>query len=289
MKMKLAQRLVVRYYIAQLKALALVSPKKAAAKAFELFCTPVRGKKTKNIPAVFAKAQPIAFSSETLTIRGFQWKPEQSNGKKVLILHGFSSNAYKFDKYINPLLKEGFQVILFDAPAHGSSDGKLINAYIYGKAILEAEKLYGPFYALIGHSLGGLAASLVFEALPDNEHRKLVLIAPATETTTTLADYFRMIPVDEKVKAAFMQLITDISGKDVLYYSVSRVTRNISSPVLWVHDRADTVCPFKDVAPLVEENLPHIQFLITEQLGHSRIYKDATVIKKVIDFIAGNN
>jgi pimeloyl-ACP methyl ester carboxylesterase len=215
--------------------------------------------------------------------------PRPVNGKKILILHGFSSNAYKFDKYINPLLKAGFEIVLFDAPGHGRSEGKLINALIYKKVIQQAEKKFGPFNGIMGHSLGGLAASLAFEEFPDKENRRLALVAPATETTTALANFFQMIPLDHKTKKAFMQLITDIGGKDVLYYSVSRVVKHLNSPVLWVHDKQDSTCPYKDVKPLLKLELPHVRFMITEQLGHSRIYKDAAVCREIVSFFKALN
>jgi pimeloyl-ACP methyl ester carboxylesterase len=285
MKMKLAQRLAIRYHITRIKALGMVSPRKAAEKAFELFCTPLPVRKSKQVPAVFEKAEKISFAHQDMTIRGYRWIPEQGNGKKILILHGFSSNAYKFDKYVNPLLKSGFEVLIFDAPAHGLSDGKLINALIYRNTILEAEKLFGPFFALVGHSLGGLAASLVFERLPDHMNRKLVLIAPATETTTAVANFFAVIPVAPAVREIFMGMIKEISGEDVPYFSVSRVARTIPAPVLWIHDTHDSICPIKDVQPVIKDSLHHINFMITEKLGHSGVYKDQKVVNAVVEFL----
>lgn len=285
MKMKLAQRLAVRYHIARIKALGMVSPRKAAEKAFELFCTPLPVRKSKHVPAVFDKAEKISFVYQDMTIRGFRWAPEQGNGRKILVLHGFSSYAYKFDKYVTPLLKSGSEVLIFDAPAHGMSDGKLINALIYRNVILEAEKVFGPFFALIGHSLGGLAASLAFERLPDHLNRKLVLIAPATETTTAIENFFAVIPVSPDVREKFVGMIKELSGEDVPYFSVSRVTRTIHAEVLWIHDTHDTICPVKDVQPVIKESPEHIHFMITEKLGHSGIYKDQKVVRAVVEFL----
>jgi pimeloyl-ACP methyl ester carboxylesterase len=285
MKMKLAQRLAIRYHITRIKTLGLISPRKAAEKAFELFCTPLPVRKSKQIPAVFEKAEKISFVYQDMTIRGYSWMPAEGNGRKVLILHGFSSNAYKFDKYVAPLLKSGFEVLIFDAPAHGISDGKLINALIYRNVILEAEKWFGPFFALIGHSLGGLAASLVFERFPDYFNRKLVLIAPATETTTAVENFFAVIPVAPAVREIFIGMIKEISGEDIPYFSVSRVARNIHAPVFWIHDTHDSICPIKDVQPVIKDAPKHIQFMITEKLGHSGIYKDQKVVKAVVDFL----
>lgn len=288
MKMSLSQKLLLRYYRTQIKALAFISPQKAAEKAFAIFCTPYAGRTVKKIPLVFQQATNVSFKSEGIEVQGFRFLPVIPNGHKTLILHGFSSNAYKFDKFIKPLLEEGFEVMLLNAPAHGNSEGKMINALIYKKVILKAEKLFGPFNAFIGHSLGALAASLAFEQLPDQSKRKLVLVAPATETTTAVENFFKLIPVDKKTRAAFLRLITDIGGEDISHYSVSRAVRSITAPVLWVHDKEDTVCPYKDVKPVIKEAPPNVRFLITEHLGHSRIYKDTEVCAAICRFITEN-
>jgi pimeloyl-ACP methyl ester carboxylesterase len=285
MKMKLTQRLLVSYHFAKLKALGMISSRKAAEKAFELFCTPFPAKGFK-IPAVFEKAEKLHFKSSQLSIRGFRWQSEHPGGKKILILHGYSSNAYKFEHYISPLLKAGFEVCIFDAPAHGRSDGKLINAALYRNMVLEAEKLYGPFYGLIGHSLGGLAASLAFEKFAGNNQRKLVLIAPATETSTAINNFFALMPFDQKIRDEFPKIIRKISGQDVSYFSVSRMVQHIQAPVLWIHDKQDMICPYKDVKPLQKMKLPHVQFLITDGLGHNQVYKESSTCKLVVRFLS---
>lgn len=236
------------------------------------------------MPAIFQKAEKLSFMLDAHTLRGFRWLPGTGTGKKILIVHGFNSYAYKFEKYIQPLQKEGFEVILFDAPGHGTSDGKLINAFLYKKAVLRMEELYGPLYGIMGHSLGGLAAALAFEDLPANENRKLVLIAPATETESAIAGFFRLIPAADKIKNAFVTLVTELADKPVSYYSVSRVIKNINAPVLWIHDKHDTVCSFIDVQPLLSLVLPHTRFIVTENLGHNRIYKDDSVCTEIIHF-----
>ena len=261
----------------------MVSPRKAAEMAFKIFCTPHAGKPPKKSPPVFHKAEKIFFESDGNVLRGFRWRSEHPNGKKILIVHGFRSYAYKFEKYVLAFKKEGFEVLAFDAPAHGNSDGKLINAYIYKNALLKAEALYGPFYGIMGHSLGGLAASLAFEQLPDPENRKLVLIAPA-ETERALQSFFSVIPLDEKIRVAFTHLINEITDKPVSYYSVGRAVKAIHSPILWVHDKQDTICPFEDVTPLLSLNLPHVNFLVTEHLGHNKVYKDNKVCTEIVHF-----
>lgn len=288
MKMKLAQRLLIGYYKTRIKTIGFVSPRKAAERAWKLFCTPYPGKAPKKIPPVFASAAALSFDLDGIPIRGFRWEASEPGAKKILLIHGFSSYSYKFEKYIAPLQQLGFEILAFDAPAHGLSGGKTINAYIYKQAILKFDSIFGPIHGFLGHSLGGLAASLAFEELTGNLQKKLVLVAPATETYRTIQDFLTLFSVENKTKEAFIRLTNELTEHPISYYSVSRVVKEISSPVLWVHDKQDTICSFEDVKPLLNAGLPHVQFLITEQLGHNKIYKNPMVCDAIVRFFGSN-
>lgn len=285
MKMKLAQRVVIGYYKTKLRTIAMVSPRKAAEQAFKIFCTPYsRGVKQKQ-PVIFHKAIKHELIFEGLNISGFQWKPENPNGQQLLIVHGFSSYSYKFEKYVLPLLKEGFEVFSFDAPAHGLSDGKMINALIYMRFLRQVEQQFGPIHGFIAHSLGGLATSLLAEQLDTSVNRKLILIAPATETRSAVKGFYTMFKVKEPVQTEFEQLIEEMTGKTMDYFSIKRVVQSIQLPIFWVHDRGDSICPYADTLPVQSLQLPHIEFKITDGLGHNKIYRDKEVMTSILDFL----
>ncbi|OPZ15200.1 MAG: Alpha/beta hydrolase family protein [Bacteroidetes bacterium ADurb.BinA245] len=285
MKMKLSQRLMLKYYKAKIRTIGMVSPEKAAAEAFDLFSTPFKSKKNPKIPPVFHQSLPVSVEVRGITIRGFQWKSELAQARKVLIVHGFSSYSYKFEQYIVSLKKEGFEVLAFDAPGHGISDGKKINALIYRDTILAIESNFGPLYGIIAHSMGGLAAALAMELMTNTKERKLVLIAPATETKRAIENLFTQIPVKPIVRQAFDQYVTNLAGKPISYFSVARVVRTLDARVLWIHDETDAICTFEDVAPLLNETIPSTEFIITKGLGHNQVYKEASSRDHILSFI----
>jgi pimeloyl-ACP methyl ester carboxylesterase len=282
--MKLAQRIVLGYHRKKLALLAAVSPRKAAEEAFKLFCTPYTKRRKYTPPPIFLQADKITFQFKSGQIHGFQWKPEKPNGHKILICHGFDSYSYKFDKYIQPLLHKGFEVLAFDAPAHGLSSGKTINAAEYRDTIVEISNRYGPMDGIMAHSLGGLAVALALEKLPDHNHKRLVLIAPATESTRAINAFFSYIPVSAQVRDEFEKLITEMGGYPSSWYSVSRVMEQQTTPTLWIHDEEDRITPYADMQHMVDKNLPHITFTITKGLGHSNLYHDKKINQQIIDF-----
>lgn len=282
--MKLTQRIFLAYYITKIKVLELASPARAARSAFQLFCTPYSTRKTYEAPAVFTHAEKLSFAFEQHDIHGFSWKPKVPNGHKVLICHGFDSNSYRFERYIDPLLNQGFEVYAFDAPAHGLSTGRTINALLYKEMIQKVIHSYGPFSGLMAHSFGGIAVTLAIEEMKEDLPKRLILIAPATETTRSVNDFCRHLKISPAVRREMEKLIVQIGGQPPSWYSVSRAIKSISVPTLWLHDIKDRITPYEDMKHLTELDLPHCEFMITEGLGHS-LYRDDAVANRIIGFL----
>jgi pimeloyl-ACP methyl ester carboxylesterase len=281
--MKLGQKLAVAYIRTKFKLLAAVSKKKAAAKAFDLFCTP-QFRNLKELPAIFTEAEKLQFKFGEYNIVGYRWN--KGAGRRALIIHGFESSVVNFDKYIAPLIKKGYEVLAFDAPAHGRSSGKRINAIIFRDFIKYVCRQYGPVKSFIGHSFGGLAVCMALAETGHDEDFRIALVAPATETKTALDHFFQFIKLDDdEVRKEFEEIITHLSGHPVAWFSIHRALKKIKAKILWLHDKDDKITPLKDVLKIREENLPNIQFVVTKGLGHRRIYRDAKVGKAIVNFI----
>ena len=285
MKMKLGQRLLIGYYKNKLRTLSYLSKEKAAVEAFRLFCTPYTRKITQKRPAIFTKATPKLIDFEGLAIVGYGWTPSAPNGKKVMILHGFSSYAYKFEHYVPLLLQLGYEVLAFDAPGHGDSEGKIVNALVYKRFICQVNEVENGIDAFIAHSFGGLALSLAMQDLPEAANKKMVLIAPATETTTALGWFYKMLQVQPDLQAAIEAYIISMAGKPISYFSVTHSLTVIDTPCLWIHDKNDSICPFSDTLQAQTSAKPHQEFFITEGLGHNKVYRDQGVMKKISAYL----
>lgn len=181
------------YIRAKFKMLTAVSKRLAAEKAFDLFCTPFLKSRART-PTIFEQSEPLHFELNGLTINGFRWNHHRPD--KVLILHGFGSAAHKFHQFVSPLTAKGYEVLAFDAPAHGSSEGTRVNAIQYSQMIEEVLKRYGPVKGFLAHSFGGMALSLAIERTIHAEDTKIVLIAPATETSTAVDSAFKDAPTE---------------------------------------------------------------------------------------------
>jgi pimeloyl-ACP methyl ester carboxylesterase len=282
---KIVRNSIIGYYKYKFNLIAVVSPRKAAQAAFNLFCTPYTKRRKQSAPSIFQKGEKLSFTLNEFEINGFRWRPAKETLHKVLICHGFDSSSYRFERYIEELLKQGFEVLAFDAPGHGLTSGKQITLLAYRDMVLEINNRYGAISGIIAHSLGGLGAGLALERMDDHMHKRLVLISPATETTRMITNFFKIIEVSNRVKTAFEKLIEDLGGYASSWYSVSRIIEEIDVPTLWIHDKQDTITPFSDMEHLVDKSLPHIEFEITDGLGHSQYTYDH-IAERIISFLA---
>lgn len=280
--MKFIQRFTIIYLRLKFTILSFISVSWAAKKAFVFFCTP-KFRNIKAPTAIFNEAEKLELNFQKLRIVGYRWN--LGKPKRMLVLHGFESSMVNFDFYISEGIKAGYEVLAFDAQAHGLSEGKTVNVVEYTALIKEIENKYGGFNFMLGHSFGGLAITLFLETLNNQENIKAVLLAPATETSSAIDGYFNFLKLSKRLRKAFDQLIFDLSGQYPSYYSARRAMQNIKASILWIHDEEDNITPMTDVKKVIADNHPNIEFMITQGLGHRRIYRDISVRKKVVSFL----
>ena len=282
-----SERMYLQYLRTKFKTIGKLSPSVAGKLAFNLFCTPFPKYKKTKAPAIFNQANKIqVLTDDNITIRGFEWIPSKPNGKTVLICHGYASYFYKFEQYIQPLLKNGFRVLGFDAPGHGQSEGKYINVVVYKQAIEHIIRVCGPIDHFMGHSLGALTLAMVAEAIPNPTNHKFVLVAPATKTTTTFEGYFNMMQLTEAVKTGFMEELKKRTQLPVTYFEADRAIQNYPGPILWIHDQGDRVCPYQDLVNFKNIAPENIKFLITNGLGHNKVYKTPEIVDQIVAFLS---
>ncbi|HEY4208644.1 MAG TPA: alpha/beta hydrolase [Puia sp.] len=285
--MKLKQKLAIGVVRARLHILTLVSPQRAAKKAFSIFCTP-RRKSGKKLPPLFDKGEKLSFCLADHPVRGHRWLPHQASThtlKKVLIVHGFESSSRNFEQYVNAFLKKGYEVLAFDAPAHGCSGGQRITLPLYVDVLRNIYDRFGPIHSFMGHSLGGLALSLFLESVPHDGSTRMVLISPAVEAVSAVDMFFQLLDLGSEVRTAFNEYEYRLFGRPFSWFSLRRALHGIRAEVLWLHDEDDDITPLTDTFPVQKDGHSNIRFITTKGLGHRKIYRDGEVIRQVVTFL----
>lgn len=281
--MKLVQKIAVGYLRNKFRVMSSISPARTARQAFKLFSTP-RKRTTGPLPQEFSEAEKLHFTFEQYQITGFRWN--KGKGPRALVIHGFESSVINFDPYIKGLRDKGYEVLAFDAPAHGLSSGKRVNVLEYSNFIRYINNNFGPVDFFMAHSLGALALCMALAEIGVTEKNRVALIAPATETVTAVNQFFHFVRLKRPaVREEFDKLIIHIGGQPVAWFSIGRTLEHLHCPILWLHDEDDQITPLADALKIRNRNLPNIEFVITKGLGHNRIYRESAIREQVLNFL----
>jgi len=209
-----------------------------------------------------------------------------NQGPKVLLVHGWNGRGSHLGLFVEPLLKAGFQVVTFDAPAHGRSPGNnQSDLIVFTDAILKTDEECGPFESVISFSVGGLCTIIALKRGLKNV-RRVVCINPACHIDYILNTYFaRMLGIPKNVMKKVARLFEEGYGKDLwTRFDAREYVKDYTMPALIFHDQDDKSVAFEQGATIAKL-WPNASFIKTANLGHTRALKEPQVIDKVVEFV----
>ena len=133
------------------------------------------------LPALKEREKQAALSGKDGTpLYCVSWDADSPAGT-VLVLHGFTENAFKYSEMIWSLLHNGFSVVAYDQRGHGRSgraEGLLDTSVTHVDAFedyvddleIVCDRLLKPMpepHLIFAHSMGGAVAALYLEKHPD--------------------------------------------------------------------------------------------------------------------------
>lgn len=262
-------------------ASALLFPELAAGLAERLFLTPPRPR-----DAAAAALDLIDARSSMLRHKGrhiAMWRWGASDAPAALLAHGWGGNAAQMRGFVFPLLEAGFRVLTYDQPAHGVSEGRLTGLPDFADVLAEVAWHHGGVHAVIGHSLGAMAAALA-EAQGRIEPRKVVLISPPSDLMGYSRRFARWHWMPEPVRDAMQAAIEERYGLAWSELELPRLAPRLAAQALVIHDRGDRTVPWKQGEQLAR-HWQGARLLSTEGLGHLRILADEAVARSAVDFV----
>ena len=199
-----------------------------------------------------------------------------------MLVHGWSGRGTQLHSIAEKLLKNGYSTISFDAPAHGKSPGKTSDMTEFIACILELQKQYGPFTYAVGHSLGGMS---VLNAIKRGLNvDKVVIIGSGDVIKDIMDDFTKQLGMNIDTGNLMIKLFEKKFGETINTYSAYIAAKEVTVPVLVIHDENDTDVP-ATAAHHIHKHLENGELVITQGLGHRKILGDSKVIKKIIQFL----
>ena len=273
--------------------------------------TVLSDKLDRTLTEIMAKENPVTLqgNTERLTIDGSKGKlaaiiqkPVLSQGQRcpmVMLCHGFSGrkDGPMFELIADSLMMHGIASIRFDFNGHGDSEGEFVDMTVPNE-IEDAMKVfeyvrdlrYVSDVAIVGHSQGGVVASMLAGKLERGDIKAVALMAPAAvlredaiRGNTMGATYDPLDPPEfvslfgglklgrEYIKTAFSLPIYETAAK-------------YQGPALIVHGTADRVVPYT-YGERYHQIWPGSKLVILDAYDHGfgqNIYRATDIVAKYL-------
>lgn len=264
---------------AVLNKFAYINQSSASNWALNLFSRPLKGRLKHPHPTLEMAAKKNLFL-KNLKIATYHWK---GKGDTILLAHGWHSNSGRWKNTIAELIKQDYNIVALDAPAHGASGSKIFNAILYAQFVGVVCKKFNPSI-LMGHSVGGMAISYFLKSNSNYKANKLVFLGVPAGFPGIFKNYSDLMGYNKKVRAGMEVVIQKRFGVPSSHFNTAIFVKEIKVECLLIHDKFDPVIPYSD-AQEIHKAFKNSQIFTTQGLGHG--LKSKQVIDKIIDFIQG--
>jgi pimeloyl-ACP methyl ester carboxylesterase len=216
------------------------------------------------------------FSGKELTFNTFKW----GNGKrKLLLTHGWGSKAADFHDLIIALEQiDDIEIIAFDAPGNGSSEGGLSSLLLFIEGVKAVVQHYGTPESTIGHSLGAMANIMAMKQL-EIHPMQIISIAPLIDLRKNFEASMNALQIPKAIQTSFFERFEARFRKPVSYYHLSDWSGfTTESSRHWVaYDRNDLISPYSFMQVFLDSNAA-IGATDYPDAGHERIIKSSAMI-----------
>jgi len=222
------------------------------------------------------------FAKSALKFNGFIWG---KGSRRIMITHGWGSKAADFAGFITALKNiTDTQVIAFDAPGNGSSEGELSNLLLFAKAAQAVIKTLGAPDIIIGHSLGAMANAIAIKETTIKP-ALLISIAPLINLKENFVASLNAADVAPAVQDKFFTDFEHLFNMKASGFTMDRLYPAEAIKRHWLaYDEDDKTAPYTFLKDFLAV-YPSIETKAYEGRGHERIIKDEAVIADIVGLI----
>jgi len=261
---KAKQQLTILGLRLYLNALALFNPAKAGTIAFQIFCTPRQGRlREKDTQFLNTADEQKDLHVNDLNIRCYHWR---GPGDTVLLVHGWESNAARWQRVIRQLRAKGFNVVAVDGPGHGQSGSRQFNVPLYAQMLETVVAHYQP-QSLVGHSIGGFASVFLLSEGHAPSVQQLAILGTPAELTHIMDGYQRLLGLSRRVMQGMQQMFRRRFGRAFTDFSGPAMISQLNVEGLIIHDLHDATVAYAD-AKAYAAHWPQARLVTTRSQGH---------------------
>jgi pimeloyl-ACP methyl ester carboxylesterase len=265
---------------AKLLLLEKVSPKSAAKSGVELWFTPPRYQPatTERLLLEAASKKSVSFGSNGGHYILYRW----GRGPIVLIVHGWGGSAAQMTPLTKPLVAAGYQVVAFDALAHGASSGQQTDVLEMAAIVKDLALKLNSIHAIIGHSLGATAAVLAIKE--GVKTQKLIVCSAAASMDYYARQFSHALNISRQTMNRIILSINHRMKRHIGDLSLIHLVPTLNLPALILHDKQDEVVQSGEALAL-SQCWPGSRLVQTTGLGHLGILGDPAAITTMLNYI----
>ena len=234
-----------------------------------------------------AKIQKVKFDFGFVMIYRFETESIVQPQHRILLIHGWLSKAANMTDFVDPLLAQGYSVILVDLPGHGRSSGKTFHLPLAVEALTAVHAITGPWYGLVAHSLGGSVATTMVSggvaSSPALSVDRLVLISSPDSVPGIFKMFGEAIGLNSTAQAALEAVVLKLAGRPLESFTGLQQLRSAAIDTLILHAPDDKEVPYADAITLAEAGT-FVRLQPVKGAGHRRIIYSEQAITATVDF-----
>lgn len=257
---------------------ALFNSQKAAKMAFDVFCTIRKGRVRPEQKDFLDSAKFTVEEVMEQHIQTYRWPGKK---ERVLLLHGWESNTHRWRNLIKKLREHDFDILAFDAPAHGYSTGEMLHVPLYAHSLRHMLEKFNP-RLVVAHSMGGMTILYDHFVNPESSVEKIVTVGSPCEFEGFMHHYQRLLKFNNNVWKAMDKRLKIWFDFHFHEFSSARFVANNTKKGLLFHDKLDQQVAYTESVK-VHENWKGSKLVLTEGLGHS-MHQDR-VNQQIIAFL----
>ena len=248
------------------KILDKLSPSLAARKMYTIMTNP-RVRKLRDFEEkILNEAKQERISFQGFEIQTYHWGTPKS--KTVLLVHGWEGQAGNFGSLVPVLLELGYQVVGYDAPAHGNSSKGKTNMFDIPELTGQFLEKYQP-ELLISHSFGSVVTAMTLKKHPTVMVKNWIMITTPyiyLNYIKGVSNFFGLSPKTFKklIRQVEANLGEPIENLNMATYCSSLT--NIEQATI-IHSIQDKVIPI-DSARKTNAGFAKSQLIELDHLGH---------------------
>lgn len=276
---KMFKNILAKSIGAYINLLSYFYPKKATQLAYQFFSEPRNGKLSANdLPSILQEAKQELLTLDKQQFPLYCW---QGNDTKILLVHGWESNASRWELLLPYLQKTGSTILALDAPAHGLASGKEFSVPNYANYIHKVVQLHQP-QIMIGHSIGGAACLYFQHQFTTLSLEKMILLGAPADLSVLLRNYALLLGLNSKVISLLDAYFSERFNTNSTTFIGEKLASTIAISGIISHDRDDTTVLYAE-SKKIEKGWEKATFIETKGFGHSM--HDPNLYQKIQEFI----